>query len=203
MPPRRPLLRPNGASPEFANNIRPSVTSCSRRRSRLTKVGATPRRLSGTTGPTRQASPSGVQVSQQHRGTGSSRGETQGEADVRLQIVLGGPVTIAGIEVMHAIRKGQLGITRTVSQTPVEQFYALAAEVTESDNFTRPHLKFATKPVQAPRTGAMVPRRLWSECAALSPASASGFRTRISSEAGEKIPNLAGDHGPGPGRLKG
>jgi transposase-like protein len=34
---------------------------------------------------------------------------------------------IAGIEVMHAIRKGQLGTTGTVPQTPVEQFYALAA----------------------------------------------------------------------------
>ena len=35
--------------------------------------------------------------------------------------------TIAGIEVMHAIRKGQLEITGTVSQTSAEQFYALAA----------------------------------------------------------------------------
>jgi putative transposase len=35
--------------------------------------------------------------------------------------------TIAGIEVMHAIRKGQLGTTGTVSRTPAEQFYALAA----------------------------------------------------------------------------
>ena len=35
--------------------------------------------------------------------------------------------TIAGIEVMHAIRKGQLETTGTVSQTPAEQFYALAA----------------------------------------------------------------------------
>jgi putative transposase len=35
--------------------------------------------------------------------------------------------TIAGIEVMHAIRKGQLATTGTVSQTPAEQFYALAA----------------------------------------------------------------------------
>jgi transposase-like protein len=35
--------------------------------------------------------------------------------------------TIAGIEVMHAIRKGQLETTRNVSQTPAEQFYALAA----------------------------------------------------------------------------
>jgi hypothetical protein len=31
------------------------------------------------------------------------------------------------MEVMHAIRKGQLGTTGTVSQTPAEQFYALAA----------------------------------------------------------------------------
>ena len=35
--------------------------------------------------------------------------------------------TLAGIEVMHAIRKGQLEPIGTVSQTPAEQFYALAA----------------------------------------------------------------------------
>ena len=35
--------------------------------------------------------------------------------------------TIAGIEVMHAIRKGQLAATGTLPQTPAEQFYALAA----------------------------------------------------------------------------
>jgi transposase-like protein len=35
--------------------------------------------------------------------------------------------TIAGIEVMHAIRKGQLTPTGAVAQTPAEQFYALAA----------------------------------------------------------------------------
>ena len=35
--------------------------------------------------------------------------------------------TIAGIEVMHAIRKGQLETTETVAHTPAEQFYALAA----------------------------------------------------------------------------
>jgi putative transposase len=35
--------------------------------------------------------------------------------------------TIAGMEVMHAIRKGQLDTTKTVARTPVEQFYALAA----------------------------------------------------------------------------
>ena len=35
--------------------------------------------------------------------------------------------TIAGIEVMHAIRKGQLMTTRERAQTPAEQFYALAA----------------------------------------------------------------------------
>ena len=35
--------------------------------------------------------------------------------------------TIAGIEVMHAMRKGQLLTTETVRQTPAEQFYALAA----------------------------------------------------------------------------
>ncbi len=35
--------------------------------------------------------------------------------------------TIAGIETMHAIRKGQLVTTGDASQTPAEQFYALAA----------------------------------------------------------------------------
>ena len=35
--------------------------------------------------------------------------------------------TIAGIEVIHAIRKGQLTTTRNERQTPAEQFYSLAA----------------------------------------------------------------------------
>jgi putative transposase len=35
--------------------------------------------------------------------------------------------TIAGIEVMYAIRKGQLVTPGNVAQTPAEQFYALAA----------------------------------------------------------------------------
>jgi putative transposase len=35
--------------------------------------------------------------------------------------------TLAGIEVMHAIRKGQLATTESGAQTPAEQFYALAA----------------------------------------------------------------------------
>jgi putative transposase len=35
--------------------------------------------------------------------------------------------TIAGIEVMHAIRKGQLVTTGEVYQTPADQFYSLAA----------------------------------------------------------------------------
>jgi putative transposase len=35
--------------------------------------------------------------------------------------------TLAGIEVMHAIRKGQLVTNGTEAQTPAEQFYALAA----------------------------------------------------------------------------
>ena len=35
--------------------------------------------------------------------------------------------TLAGIEVMHAIRKGQLASSGAVPQTPAEQFYALAA----------------------------------------------------------------------------
>jgi putative transposase len=35
--------------------------------------------------------------------------------------------TIAGIEVMHALRKRQLATTESMLQTPAEQFYALAA----------------------------------------------------------------------------
>jgi putative transposase len=35
--------------------------------------------------------------------------------------------TIAGVEVMHAIRKGQLATPENARQTPAEQFYALAA----------------------------------------------------------------------------
>jgi len=35
--------------------------------------------------------------------------------------------TIAGMEVMHAIRKGQMVTTGNVPQTPTEQFSALAA----------------------------------------------------------------------------
>jgi putative transposase len=35
--------------------------------------------------------------------------------------------TLAGIEVMHANRKGQLMTTENVPQSPAEQFYALAA----------------------------------------------------------------------------
>jgi transposase-like protein len=35
--------------------------------------------------------------------------------------------TIAGIEIMHAIRKGQLLTPENGSFTPAEQFYALAA----------------------------------------------------------------------------
>jgi transposase-like protein len=35
--------------------------------------------------------------------------------------------TIAGIETMHAIRKGQLVATGNASPTPAAQFYALAA----------------------------------------------------------------------------
>ena len=35
--------------------------------------------------------------------------------------------TIAGIEIMHAIRKGQLATSGMLSHTPAEQFYALAA----------------------------------------------------------------------------
>ena len=35
--------------------------------------------------------------------------------------------TIAGMEIMHAIRKGQLTRTGNAPQTPAEQFYGLAA----------------------------------------------------------------------------
>jgi hypothetical protein len=35
--------------------------------------------------------------------------------------------TLAGMEVMHAIRKGQLVTTGAMAQTPAEQFYALVA----------------------------------------------------------------------------
>jgi len=35
--------------------------------------------------------------------------------------------TIAGIEVLHAIRKGQMITSGHLLQTPAEQFYALAA----------------------------------------------------------------------------
>jgi putative transposase len=35
--------------------------------------------------------------------------------------------TIAGMEVMHAIRKGQLATAVDRPRTPAEQFYALAA----------------------------------------------------------------------------
>jgi hypothetical protein len=35
--------------------------------------------------------------------------------------------TIAGIEIMHAIRKGQLVTSSAKSQTSTEQLYALAA----------------------------------------------------------------------------
>ena len=56
---------------------------------------------------------------------------------------------VGGIEVMHAIRKGQLATRGNASQAPAEQFYALAAEVTDSDSSARPHLKFATDPSDA------------------------------------------------------
>jgi putative transposase len=53
--------------------------------------------------------------------------------------------TIAGMEAMPAIRKGQLQTPETESRTPAEQFYALAAEIIKSDHFTCPQLKFATE----------------------------------------------------------
>jgi len=53
--------------------------------------------------------------------------------------------TIAGIEVMHAIRKGQLLIPEHAPQMPAEQFYALAAQLTGSDAFARPPAKVCDK----------------------------------------------------------
>jgi len=46
------------------------------------------------------------------------------------------------------------------------------------------------------------PRGLWSHCAALSPPPASVFRSRVSSGDEEKIPDLAGNHGHGTGRIR-
>ena len=54
--------------------------------------------------------------------------------------------TIAGIEIMHAIRKGQLDSTQIGARTLAEQFYALAAQITISDNLARPQLEVATEP---------------------------------------------------------
>jgi hypothetical protein len=53
--------------------------------------------------------------------------------------------TLAGIEVMHAIRKGRMLATGNLIQTPAEQFYFLAAQIIRSDNSTRLHLQFATE----------------------------------------------------------
>jgi transposase-like protein len=54
--------------------------------------------------------------------------------------------TIAGMEAMHAIRKGQLISMGNAPQTPAEQFSALAASIIWSDNSARLHLNFATEP---------------------------------------------------------
>ena len=58
--------------------------------------------------------------------------------------------TIAGMEVMHAIRKGQLRIPGHALQTPAEPFYVLVAEITRSEDFARLHLNFATGPLSLP-----------------------------------------------------
>jgi DDE superfamily endonuclease len=58
--------------------------------------------------------------------------------------------TIAGIEVRPAIRRGQLLTPGNSPQSPVEQFYASAAEVTNRDHLTRLLLKVATKPFSPP-----------------------------------------------------
>jgi len=45
--------------------------------------------------------------------------------------------TTTGMEVIHAMRKGQLATARARVPTPAEPFYALAAQVIDSDNLTR------------------------------------------------------------------
>ena len=55
--------------------------------------------------------------------------------------------TIAGLEVIHANRKGQLAIIGSESHTPAEQFYALATYGTATGKGSlRRHLQFATEP---------------------------------------------------------
>jgi hypothetical protein len=55
------------------------------------------------------------------------RCETDRTSYAQLQVLLDPRCTIAGIEGMHAIRKGQLMTPGHLLQTPAEQFYALAA----------------------------------------------------------------------------
>ena len=56
--------------------------------------------------------------------------------------------TIAGLEVIHANRKGQLAIIGSESHTPAEQFYALAAYGTATGKGSlRRHLQFSTEPI--------------------------------------------------------
>jgi putative transposase len=52
---------------------------------------------------------------------------------------------IAGIAVMHAIRKGPLAPAGDTSQTPAAQCYALAAEVIRSDQFRSPAARSCDK----------------------------------------------------------
>ena len=54
--------------------------------------------------------------------------------------------TIAGIEVRHAIRKGQWLTQENTPATPAEYFSALAAQITISEDRAHLYLNFATKP---------------------------------------------------------
>jgi transposase-like protein len=55
--------------------------------------------------------------------------------------------TLAGVELMHASRKGQLPTTGKLR--PAKQFYALAARTSGRPPRIRPHAKFATEPSSA------------------------------------------------------
>jgi len=57
--------------------------------------------------------------------------------------------TIAGIEVMPAIRKGQRATIEAKSQTPAAQFYALVAQATKSACPLSALSKIATQPGSA------------------------------------------------------
>ena len=55
--------------------------------------------------------------------------------------------TLAGVELMHMLKKGQLVVEAGVEGlTPAEQFYVLAAESPRQQGPLHPHSKFATEP---------------------------------------------------------